>query len=173
MSHLSGRGAEDERVAALIGQLEAKQMRAREDARAELVALGTSVVESLTKLLESSNTHLRWEAVKALEEIGSPEATPALLAALDDDVAEIRFLAGAALIAAGPSVLEPLLRRLVSHAHTGWLRGGAHHILYHYANTHLREIVQPVLEAMKSSETGVTVPLAASEALDKLRARGR
>jgi HEAT repeat protein len=148
MSQSSSQGTEDDRIAALIAQLEAKEMQTREDAREKLVALGAPAVEPLAKLLDSSNTHLRWEAVKALEEIGSPEATPALLAALDDDVPEIRFMAGAALIAAGPSALEPLLKQLISHAHTGWLRGGAHHVLYHYANTELREIVHPVLEAM-------------------------
>jgi hypothetical protein len=58
----------------------------------------------------------RWEAAKALSEIADPLAATALVNALEDDDADIRWVASEGLTALGRDGLEPLLAALLERA---------------------------------------------------------
>jgi len=144
----------------------------RLEARDRVVRLGEAAVEPLVKMLDEPEPRPRWEAIKSLEELASPRSIPALIKALDDEIPGIRYMAAHGLVAIGPEALPPLLMRLVESPHAGWLREGAHHVLYYYAShDELGPIVQPVLQAMRASQPGIAVPFAAAEARQKLLAQ--
>ena len=50
----------------------------RKHARDQLVEIGQPAASSLSPLLLDKKTYVRWEATKALSEIGDPDAVPAV-----------------------------------------------------------------------------------------------
>lgn len=89
-------------IASILTQLNSNEGIARQRARERLVKLGASAVPCLIEMLTDPRDHLRWEAAKALSEIGDPKAAPALVQALEDDYCGVRWLAAEALIKLGP-----------------------------------------------------------------------
>ena len=141
--------------------------REREHARFELIKCGKIVTPFLIEALRDKNHHVRWEAAKAFGELKDPAAADALVDTLMDERAEIRWLAAEALIALEEDAIEPLLRALVDHFDSIWLRHGAHHVLHALErNSSLDKKTFEVLEAMRSIEPEVTVPWAAEAALE-------
>ncbi len=167
---MSQSGRQQAALQPLIDQLQQDDPLQRERARHQLAAQGEVAVAPLARLLESTSTHVRWEALKTLEAIAAPSSIPILIRAFDDEMPGNRFLAAEGLIAIGEEALPAVLDALVRDAHAGWRREGAHHVLYHYASTDLGPIVRPVLAAMKAHEPDVAVPHAADDARRKLLA---
>lgn len=175
-------------VRSLINKLSDEKLKVRQEARRSLVAIGEPAVPLLIKTLSSRKTRVRWEAAKALEEIRSPLAVPALVKTLEDKEFDVRWLAAEALIRIGPECLGPLLRALIKHSKSVWLRESAHHILNHMAggdymvehhlvdhpaprSPNVREIIRPVVAALRDTEPLMQVPVAARKALEALEAQ--
>jgi HEAT repeat protein len=65
----------------------------RQEARLELVQTGEPAVSALIAALQDPSEQMRWEAAKALSEIGDPYAVPALISALGDPSFGMRWTA--------------------------------------------------------------------------------
>lgn len=153
----------------LIGELAEPNGLKRQDARLKLVEIGKAAVPVLVETLDDHREQVRWEAAKALSQIGDPAAAPALVNALEDENFGVRWLAAEGLIAAGRKGLPPLLQALVHHSDSGWLREGAHHVLRSLiGNVGLHDLIAPVLVALDDVEPVTEVPPAAEEALDAI-----
>jgi HEAT repeat protein len=160
-------------IRALIADLRSKDGMLRQRSRQSLVAIGKPAVISLVKLLRDRNDQVRWEASKALGEIGDRRAAPALIAALEDEEFDVRWLAAEGLIALGGEGLVPLLEALVECPQSVWLRAGAHHFLHDLAKAGLRKKVAALLEALEGVEPEIEVPSAARKLLNTLEGKNR
>jgi HEAT repeat protein len=160
-------------ISALVTDLGSKDGLVRVRARLSLVAIGAQAVGPLVKALATKKQWIRWEAAKALGQIGSPAAAKALVRALEDEMFDIRWLAAEGLVVMGREALVPLLHALVERSDSEWLREGAHHVLHDLARGRpdLRDILQPVLAALEDIEPSLEVPVAAEIALNKLIGR--
>ena len=149
----------------LVSQLTHDHGPQRERARLALVKAGKPAVPLLIEALTSKSKRLRWEACKALGSIKDPDASAALVAALEDDSMEVRWLAAEGLIALGRPGLAPLLDALEHRSDSIFLRQGAHHVLHALEKENLlRGATLNVLEAIRSIEAEASVPLAARKA---------
>ena len=155
-------------IDALIGDLNSKDGLVRVRARLALVAISRKAVDSLAKALDSKDQVCRWEAAKALGQIGDPAAITILIQSLEDEIFDVRWLASEGLIGIGRPVLAPLLHRLMKRPESIWLREGAHHIFHGIYTQDTASILKPVLNALENDETSLQIPLAAKVALDKL-----
>lgn len=155
---------------AQIAALANNDVVARDRARLALVQIGKPAIQSLIVALKDARWIVRWEAAKALGEIGDPAAIPALIATLDDQRGAIRWLAAEGLIDMGSVAVEPLLQALVSSAWSNvWLHEGAHHVLRAQVGSRIGQQLKPVIAALEGAEQSLTVPLAAHRALEALR----
>lgn len=137
-------------------------------ARRSLVKMGHRAVPSLVKALGRKRNWVRWEAAKALSQIGDPTATEALIKLMGDKEFELRWLAAEGLIAIGKKAVVPLLRALIDEPKSVWLREGAHHVFHDMRRGSWDRELRPVMTALESTEPSVQVPLAAKKALDIL-----
>jgi HEAT repeat protein len=153
----------------LIARLENKDGVHRQEAREQLVEIGSPAVPYLIKALQSGGERVRWEATKALAEIRDPWAAPALVQTLEDDEAGIRWLAATGLISLGRASLRPLLEALEKHSDSMWMREGTHRVLHALIREGVAEDAVPVLEALEDIEPAVEVPIAAYYVLHKIK----
>lgn len=158
-------------IKSLINDLGSKDGLVRVRARKSLKAIGGASVTPLVKALASQKEWVRWEAAKALGQIGDAKATAALIQALDDQMFDVRWLAAEGLTAIGHEALVPLLQALKEHPDSLWLREGVHHVLHNTEGGHLNKILDPVLVALEGFEPSVEAPLAAEKALKALARR--
>jgi HEAT repeat protein len=173
-------GAKEPSIETLINTLSSLKDKAREGARHSLVAMGKTAVPSLAEALKNKNTLMKWEAAKALGEIGDPETAPVLVKALEDEEFDVRWLAAEGLIKMNIKGLKPLLEALEHRGDSALLREGAHHVFHDLAKGGLRKSLIPVLAALEAleprgdvpwadrHELAVEVPLAARQALEML-----
>lgn len=162
----------------------------RENARLSLVSMGEAAVGALVGALTDRRDQVRWQAAKALGQIGDPKAGPALVEALEDHEFDVRWLAAEGLMAIGVAGLEPLLAALMKRPESLWLRESAHHILGHLVgedtkiehhlsdhpvsrDTGLSDTLRPVMAALHSPDSVNSIPVAAGIALDAVRRRGK
>lgn len=155
-------------IDSMITILHSQDGCARQEARQSLVSMGSVAVPSLLELLSDSSDQARWEAAKALGEIGDPQAAPALVKALEDQNFGVRWLAADGLVALNRDALQPLLHALIEGADSAWLREGAHHVLRMLAVQGLYDQVAPVLVALDDIDPTLEVPEAAEKALEAL-----
>jgi HEAT repeat protein len=155
-------------INSLISGLASKDGIVRVKARQQLVAYKKRSVAPLIRTLSNKNDWVRWEAAKALSQIGNPESIQALLEALTDKKFEVRWLAAEGLIRMGRKAIVPLLEALVKHSDSYWLREGIHHVLHDINRGKIRRVLWPVLVALEGPEPSLEVPLAAQVALDTL-----
>jgi HEAT repeat protein len=141
----------------------------RLSARNSLVKIGLAAVSELVSALASKRTIQRWEAAKALSQIGDPAALPALVTALNDKEFDVRWVAAEGLIAIGTQSIKPLLQLIIDHSDSIRLREGVHHVLYALNNEKSHEILKPVLDALEGPEAPLQVPFAAEKALKALK----
>lgn len=153
----------------LINNLISSDGFVRLSARNSLVKIGHAAVSELVTALGSKHTIQRWEAAKALSQIGDPEALPSLVTALNDKEFDVRWVAAEGLIAIGTQSIEPLLQLIVDHSDSIRLREGVHHVLYALNNEKSHEILKPVLDALEGQEAPLQVPFAAEKALKTLK----
>ena len=80
---------------------------------------------------------------------------------------EIRWLAAEGLIHIGNKAVKPLLRALIEHPDSLWLREGAHHVLYDLPeSSNFRQSTKPVLVALEDVQPSLEVAFAAEAALE-------
>jgi hypothetical protein len=156
-------------IRALIADLRSKDGMLRQRSRQSLVTIGKPAVIFLVKLLRDRNDQVRWEAAKALGEIGDGRAAPALIVALEDEEFDVRWLAAEGLIALGYKGLAPLLKALTERPQSVWLRAGAHHILHDLAKAGLHKRMASLLKTLEGVEPEIEVPPAARKLLNTLR----
>jgi hypothetical protein len=161
-------------VDSLIADLGSRDGLVRQRARIALVHIGEPAVPSLIKALKNRQEPTHWEAAKALSMIGDPKSVQALVKALEDSNFGVRWLAAEGLIAVGYDSLETLLPALIDHPESIHLREGAHHILHDLVSRDLldpkqKDQVKPVLAALNDVEPAVAAPIAAYQALGKMR----
>jgi HEAT repeat protein len=131
-----------------------------------LVRAGPAALGPLIAALPTADGVARWEIVKALGEIRDVAAAEVLIETLDDQRFDVRWLAAEGLIRLGEAGVAPLLRSLECAAWDNvWLREGAHHILRSQLGGPLGTTIAPLVAALEGPEPGVTVPLAAFQAL--------
>ena len=154
----------------LIAALATSSPVARKKAREALVALGGQAVPALIQLLSHGQSHVRWEAAKALGAIADPIAASALVNALEDRDGDVRWLAAEGLAALGRDALQPLLAALMEQSDRDWLCEGAHHVCRALLKKKgLAPILRPLLAALDEHEPTLTAPAAAYAALSRLR----
>ena len=141
----------------------------RRRARVALIELGDEAVPALIAALADASLIVRQEAVKALEAIGDDAAARALIKALQDQDASIRWLAAEALAHLGPVGLKPLLEALAHDSGLTWLREGAHHVLRFYKGNLTRPLEQ-LMGALDDHDIMTTLTWDASVALASLTA---
>ncbi len=112
------------------------------------------------------------EAARRLRGRSRDETIQALLTALDDENAGVRWLAGEALIQTGAPVVAPLLHRLVLVPGNAWLYEEAEHVLRHLQLVQFGGALMPVLEALQHSTRSVEVPVTAELALQQMKGSG-
>ena len=142
----------------------------REHARRAIVRLGKDAVPALAVAVTSTSEQVRWEATRALCEIGDPSAVPALIDKLEGRDSGVRSMAADGLSALGPVVLQPLMHALIRRSDSVLLRKSAQRVLQGLAGRPgLQPVLRPVIAALASAAPDVGVPLAAYKALDELR----
>ena len=141
-------------------------------ARRSLVDMGHEAVPSLVEALGSKRTWVRWEAAKALSQIGDPSATAALIKALDDKEFDVRWLAAEGLAAIGKLAVIPLLQALIDNPDSNWMREGVHHTLHDMERESWDQYLKPVMAALEDVQAGLEVPVAAKNAIDALKGIG-
>ena len=148
-------------IKSLIADLASKDGVVRVTARRQLVAYKKQSVAPLTRTLSNENDWVRWEAAKALSQIGNQKAIKALLESLTDEKFEVRWLAAEGLIGIGRRAIVPLLEALVKNSDSYWLREGIHHVLHDMNTGRITEVLRPVLVALEGTAPTLEVPQAA------------
>jgi HEAT repeat protein len=162
----------ENKIDELIAEFTCDDVIKCQKARRSLVAMGDKAVQPLIKELTSKKHWVRWEAAKALGQIGDAAAAKALVAALEDKEFDVHWLAAEALITMGWGALEPLLEALVDRGDKSlFLRQGAHHVLHDIKLGKLEGILKPVMVALDSSAPSIEVLQAARKALNALKNR--
>ena len=156
-------------IQSLIADLGNKDELVRVKARRRLVGYKSRAVEPLVALLKDKNDWVRWEAAKALSQIGNPASIQALLEALTDKSFEVRWLAAEGLIKIGRKSIVPLLEALINHSDSYWLQEGAHHVLHDFNKRKPVKALQPVLTALEGSQSSLETPLIAKAALNSIK----
>jgi HEAT repeat protein len=140
--------------------------RCRHQAREQLVSMGVAVLPVLYQKLSSPDWHVRWEAAKALGEIGDPGAGEMLVALLQDDDTSVRWAAMGSLIDLGRGGLRPALEALTRDFQSTRLREGVHHVLHTLHNRgKLTGVETEVFKALEGTAPGVQAAWAANRAL--------
>jgi HEAT repeat protein len=160
-------------IKSLIAQLASADGIVRVKARGQLITCKARAVAPLIKILSDQRHWVRWEAAKALSQIGNQKSICALLGALSDKEFDIRWLAAEGLIRIGHRSVVPVLTMLVEQADSNWVREGVHHVLHDMNKGNLHEILQPVLAALEGNNPALEVPLAAQAALAGIENRRR
>ncbi len=159
-------------INSLIADLTCDDVIKCQTARRNLVNMGSVAVEPLVQALSNKNHWVRWEAAKALGQIGDKAAVKALVDALEDNEFDVRWLAAEALIKIGRDSLELLLAALADHGNKSMpLRHGAHHVLHDMDRGDLDEILRPIMNSLEDTTPYYEVPLIAGKALDALGKR--
>ena len=153
-------------IESLISEFTCDDVIRCQNARRSLVAMGSKAVPPLVNALSNKKHWVRWEAAKALSQIGDPIATRALIKALEDKEFDVRWLAAEGLIVIGKDVLVPLLQILIDKPKSVRLREGAHHVLHDMDRDNLDGILRPLMGALESRIPTLEVPVAARKALD-------
>jgi uncharacterized protein (DUF302 family) len=162
----------DPAIQGLITNLSSNDDILRIHSRESLVKIGKPAVPQLVEALKRGSHWLRWEATKALGEIGDATAAPALVEALKDEEFDVRWLAAEGLIKMKRGGVEPLLHALMAQADLSRLREGAHHVIQELIKGELKEYLAPVLQAIEGVEPSTQVPWIARNAHEKLTEAG-
>ena len=167
----------------LVQQLGERDAVTRERARRSLVSLGGPAIGPLLQALKSKSSRVRFEAVMCLRDLGDRRAIAGLVDALGDRTFEVRWVAAEALINIGRPVVPVVLRALMEHSQSTWLRDGCRHVLSHFAGLDLRaeyhierhpawvdfdlrDVLSPVIAALEQPGAAARAPIVAVKALE-------
>lgn len=155
----------------LVNLLDSEDEKVRTKARKSLVVIGKQAVSPLSLVLENSKIYkARWEAAKALGEIGDIKSIPVLVKALEDPKTDVAWLAAKALKkfkkAAWPELLRTLKKR---GAESVLLRNGAHHIFRNQKMEGFNDLLDALREALEQSANPEATLLAAFNILERMK----
>jgi len=153
----------------LISDLASDDDSKRKSARFSLMAIGKRAVPRLVEVLKDRNDLVRWEATKALAEIGDSEAAPALVKALEDEEFGIRWTAAEGLTGMNVKGLRALFLAMEQKPDSSLLREGAHHVLHYLAKGELKKYLAPVLDALEGPAPIVQTLVAAYHAMEDMQ----
>lgn len=153
-------------IDSLVADLASDSGVTRICAREKLIEIGGPAVPALIDALDDPKAHVRWEAAKTLGKIADPAATSPLVARLEDQDGDVRWVASMALVNLGPAVLPCLARALLRQDDTEWLREGAHHVCYYLKRKYSDERATGLLSALDTEEPELAVPTVAYEILE-------
>ncbi len=164
-----------DQIESLVTDLASDHWQTRQAACHSLIRFGSRAVAPLVKASSDPHWYVRWEAAKALGQIGDSAAASALVRTLEDERSGIRWLAAEGLATMGREGLLPLLEALEHDSDSERLREGAHHVLRVLVKDDSQGIIAPVLAALEDVEPVIQVPPAAQTALRALTdaAKGR
>jgi len=157
-------------LSALIAQLSEKDGKKRQGARQALIEAGEAAVEPLHEILGDRANPARWEAAKALAEIGSKNSSERLVACLEDNDSDIAWLAAKGLIRIGVPALHPLFARVLEQPDSRRLKQGVHHVLHDLRDRRTRELLQPYIKTFDSNVSAEEIAMAAQECIHLLDA---
>jgi len=165
----------DQSIPTLVAQLSDDDGLVRKRARHTLALIGRPALSPLLELLESPVKRTRWEAAKALAEIGHPSSIPALLGLLSDRESDIRWLGAEGLIRIGPRSLRDVLLLLVERPDSTDVRRAAHHVFRELGsqNSVVEELLTPVMGVLGETDPAGAIPPRAEEALEQLESYQR
>ncbi|MBI4287546.1 MAG: HEAT repeat domain-containing protein [Chloroflexi bacterium] len=156
-------------IDALIADLACADVVRCQKARQSLINIGKPGVSALVKALTNFNAKVRWEAARALGEIGDPSALPAMAGSLEDESADVRWAVAQALASIGRPAPASVLRELSTRPDSVWLREGAGHAIHEISKSGaLDQILKPVLSALRGFQPSIEVATAAWTALGEL-----
>lgn len=157
------------KIESSLANLRSRDGSVRQEAREALTSMGKRAVRQLIPLLNDPEDDVRWEAAKALADIGDARAVSDLVATLQDENGDVRWLAAVGLIAIGRDALVPMLKALIEQPNSVWLRRGAHHVLHDLAKGDLEGPLTPIVAGLDgiAPEIGLREP--ASNALQWLK----
>ena len=155
----------------LVMLLENEDDKVRTRARKSLVTIGKKAVLPLTLVLENSKIYkARWEAAKALSEIGDLKSIPTLVKALEDPESDVAWLAAKTLEKFRKAAWPELLRALVSHgAESVLLQHGAHHILRNQKAQGFNDLLDILRTALETGSVPETISPAANNILERMK----
>ncbi len=139
-----------ETIVELIKDLSDPDGIKRQKARYALVKMGNPALDSLAELHDSQKHLARWEAIKAISEIGTTASIPILINALEDEEFDVRWLAAEGLIEIGHSSVYPLLKAYISNGDSIHLKEGVHHVL---KGLDIRGLFEDKYEIIQALET--------------------
>ncbi len=135
------------------------------EARRALQKMGQLAESVWLKALNHSDSHIRWDAACGLGQIGDARAAPTLAEGLFDESYAVRWAAAnvlAQLEERGvPATLSVLTVRTINQSS----RQAAYHALQGITSPRIHERLLPLLEALCSSTSSVTVPSVAQRLL--------
>jgi HEAT repeat protein len=108
----------NERIAALIKSLASSDYEVREDARRQLLTLGSAGVEPLIAALREESTRISWEAASILSEIDDPRWIQPMREVLSSRNPLLGHAAVTALTTLGSQAVEIFLTELPHCHHT-------------------------------------------------------
>ncbi|EMI45596.1 HEAT repeat domain-containing protein [Rhodopirellula sp. SWK7] len=143
----------------------------RERARKKLVASrGHEVVHALIGELVDPRKRVRWEAAKALAEIGDPVAALPLVHAMTDDDDEVAWLAAEGVASLGDPGLMAVLSGITRDCDSLEYCKVAHHSLKEFRKIGKHNaIIKKVMSALEGFEPKMSAPIAAYQALQELK----
>ena len=155
----------------LVNLLENEDEKVRTRARKSLVTIGKQAVPSLSVVLENSKVYkARWEAAKALSEIGDIKSIPTLVKALENPETDVAWLAAKALEKFKKAAWPVLLRALVEHGSKSvLLQHGAHHILRKQRVEGYNDLLDILLKALETGSVPETISPAAYHILERMK----
>ena len=159
---------ESTNVDSLIVDLTCDVVTRCQNARRALIKMGSTAVPILIQALNNKNQWVRWEAMKALSQIGDPTATEELIKLLEHKDFDMRWMAAEGLIAIGRNALPPLFRALIDHSDSTWLQEGAHHVLHDMRRGDLDKILKPVMKSLESVGASSEITVEAEKALQQI-----
>jgi HEAT repeat protein len=155
----------------LVNLLESDDAKIRTRARKALVVIGKRAVPSLSNLLEHSKIYkARWEAAKALSEIGDLKSIPTLVKALEDPQSDVAWLAARTLEKFRKAAWPELLRALIGHgSESVSLQHGAHHILGKQKMEGYNDLLDKLRTALEAGSVPESISPAAFNILEKIK----
>ena len=157
------------KISGLIAQIsDAESGGNIEDARTQLLAIGSPAVPALLEAAHSQKGISRVEIARILSHMRDPATARALVELLTDDDFDVRWEAVEGLSNLGYDGLEPLLAALIQGPGSARLRNSAHHVLHHIAGEGYYALLKPLMMAIESSSPAVEVPAAARKVQSEL-----
>ena len=148
----------------------------REEARKSLVKKSANSLPLVIELLDSEEHICRWEAIKVIAEINSPDSIPVLLETLTDESADIRWIASEGLIRMGTCSVKPLLEEILDKHDSVFVLNGAHHVFSELSNKQLLPSNFPVkklLNLLKVSGNPSSLKILIHKILEGLNRKSR